>query len=422
MIAAQHDAPPRRGHRAREKQRRAAWQDALLWCAVLAGVVSCIAGVVHAVPRSQDFQWSGERLLLQHVDPWRDYLLGDPAHALVATQVPNYLPILYVLLVPFGWMSATAANLSWALCNALFATGSALLAARFYGFRSSRGRLSIIAAMLAAAPTRVSISNGQQGLLVVGLWSVALLLSRPLSPRRAALAGVSYLKYSFAPALALFLLLRDGFRRGVPALLWSLVPTAAATLLVWFWITGGRDAHHLLALVTEPLAVTRVGYQPTGDPGQTFMDLFEFLLGGGPVATPRLTLFSLLVALSITLAVLLLALHKPHACDEAATADRMGWLAALTATMSFALYKHHPYDEVVFLFPLCYSLRHWRRPAAIATLFLIGYCWYVQPLVDLHIHFSLAWCVSRMSILFALILCVYRIAEPAGRDAEAATG
>lgn len=419
MPAAQHDAPPRRDGLALPKGRASLWLDVLLWCAALAGAISCIAGVVHAVARSQDFQWSGERLLLAHVDPWRDYLLGDPAHALLATQVPNYLPILYVLLVPFGLLSAANANLAWALCNAAFAIGSALLAGRFYGHRSWRGMLFITAAMLASAPTRVTIGNGQQGLLIVALWSVALLHRRPTSAWRAALAGVSYLKYSFAPALALFLLLRDGVRRGLRVLLWSFVPAVGATGLVWLWITGGRDLHHLLALFTEPLAVTRVGYQPTGDPGQTFMDLFEFLLGGGPVATPRLTLISLVVAVAITIAVLLPAVLRHHDHSEAAEVDHTGWLAALMATMSFALYKHHPYDEVVFLFPFCYALRHWRRPAAMATLFLIGYCWYVQPLVDLHVAFSLAWCASRMSILVALILCVYRIAESPAPDARA---
>ena len=361
----------------------------MLWSAIFAGAVSCVAGVVHAVTRSQDFQWSGERLLLHHVDPWLDYLLGDPAHGLLATQVPNYLPVLYVLLAPFGLMSAHSANLAWALCNAGCAVASALLTARFYGFRSWRGLLG---------------SNGQQGLLILVLWSLALLHTGALSRQRAALAGVSYLKYSFAPALALYLLLRDGFRRGLPALLWSLLPAVTATLLVWLWITGGHDLHHLFALFTEPLAVTRVGYQPTGDPGQTFMDLFEFLLGGGPVATPRLTLISLLVAFAITTAVLLPAARKPFATDH--HTDRTGWLAALMATMSFVLYKHHPYDEVVLLFPFCYALRHWRRRASLAAIFLIGYCWYVQPLVDLQVRFSLAW-------------CVYRIAQPSPPGARA---
>ena len=422
MIAAQPDAPPRRDLSPPNQPHVPLWANFLLGCVVVAGLVSCVAGVVHAVPRSQDFQWSGERLLLDHIDPWRDYLLGDPAHRLLATQVPNYLPVLYVLLVPFGLVSAGAANLGWAVCNSCFAVASALLAARFYGFRSWRAMLGITAAMLAAAPTRVTLSNGQQGLLVLLLWTLALLHSGPVSPRGATIAGVSYLKYSFAPALAVYLLLRDDVPRGLRTLLWTLIPSAAATVLVWLWITGGHDLSRLFGLVTEPLAVTRVGYQPTGDPGQTFMDLFEFLLGGGPVATPRLTTISLLIALAITFAVLVPAVRRSFGSDSAAATDRTGWLVALTATISFVLYKHHPYDEVVFLFPFCYALRHWRRPAALAALFLIGYCWYVQPHVDLQVRFSLAWCVARMSILFALILCVYRIADisPTNRDGATA--
>lgn len=378
----------------------------LLVLLCIAGAVSLVAGVFHSVYRSQDFQWSGERLLLHHIDPWRDFLDGDPAHGLLATQVPNYLPVLYVLLVPFGLVSATVANLAWGCANASFLIASALLAARFFGFRTWQARLGIVAALAASSPARVTTGNGQQGLLVLVLWCMALLTAEGISPARAVLAGISYLKYSFAPPLALYLLLRDGVRRGFRILLWTIVPSAIATLLVWLWITGGHDLHHLFALITEPLAVTRVGYQPTGDPGQTFMDLFEFMLGGGAVATPRLTLISLIVALALTLAVLLLALHRARTMDAV---ERTGWLVSLVATMSFALYKHHPYDEIVFLFPFCYALRHRARPAAQATLFLIGYTWYVQPSVDLRVHFSFAWCWSRMSILFALLLSIYCI-------------
>lgn len=395
-------APPRNAW------RRTRW---LLWPLLLAGLISSVAGIAHAVHRSQDFQWSGERLLLRHIDPWRDYLDGDPAHGLLATQVPNYLPVLYVFLVPFGLLSATHADLAWALCNTAFAIASGVLAARFHGLRSWHAMVGVAAALLASTPARITISNGQQGLFVLFLWSIALLHARPTTARRATIAGVSYLKYSFAPPVALYLLLRDGLRRGTRMLLWSLLPCAAATLLVWLWLTGGHNLRHLLALVTEPLAVTRVGYQPTGDPGQTFMDLLEFLLGGGPVGTPRLTVISLVAALGITLIVLLLALRR---CKRLALdrAEATRWLLALTAAMSLVLYKHHPYDEIVFLFPLCYALRHWRRPASAATLFLIGYCWYIQPWVDLRIQFSFAWCWARITILFALLLCIFRIAEP----------
>ncbi len=389
----------------------------LVGALAVVGAVSAWGGVHFAVTRSQDFQWSGERLLLQHADPWQTFLAGDPAHALIATQIPNYLPILYVLLVPIGFMTEPAANLAWGLLNLAFAVVSAVVAARFYGLRGPLWTVGIIAALLASTATRTSISNGQQCLVVLVLWTLALLwvpagdavpdLRRRPGIGGLLLLGVSYLKYSFAPAMAMFLLLRNGLRAGIRAVLWTLVPAIVSTLLVWLWIHQPHDLHHLVEQCVAPLQVAKSGYQPTGDPGQTMMDLLEFLLGGAPVARPRLTLITFAVAIALTAGMLLLALRWLRRTAQTESVEAFGWMVALTATMSFVLYKHHPYDEVVFLYPLCYLLRQWRRPVAALGLLLIGYNWYIQRFVDPHVRWTYAWAELRLSLFFVLLLAVY---------------
>ena len=52
------------------------------------------------------------------------------------------------------------------------------------------------------------------------------------------------------------------------------------------------------------------------------------------------------------------------------------------AAASVTLFKHHPYDATVLAIPLCYALRHWRRPAAKLALFGIAYAWYLQKLAE----------------------------------------
>lgn len=425
-------------------RRTLAFAPAAITAAILITLASAWLSLTRAIHRSQDFQWSGERLLFQHVDPWRDYLLGDPAHALIGTQVPNYLPVLYVLLTPFGLLPATAANLAWAICNVAFAIVSAILAARFYHLRSPAWIAAITAILLSAVPTRTAIGNGQQCLFVLFLWSVALLTtSRPLSRTRAAITGISYLKYSFAPAIALYLALhgsgrgtlpRQTTRNGLRNLFFSLVPSAVATILLWLWITGPHTLRNLAALIVEPLAVAKSGYQPTSDPGITLMDLGEFALGGNLIASPRLTAITFTVAITLTAAVLVLALrrlqhdastqhdaqkntclhpnaaplHADSAPIEASAKDgATGWLLALTATMSFTFYKHHAYDEVVFLFPLCYALQHRTQPAARAALALIAYHWFIQRLFDPYLHFSWLWNTLRLLSFCALLTCIY---------------
>ncbi len=387
----------------------------------VAGFVSAVAGMHFALTRSQDFQWSPERLLLRHIDPWQIALLGNPGNLLMGTQNPNYLQELYVLLVPFGLMSLREANLAWAACNVGFAIAGAVLTARFYRLRSPLWLLGITGAMLAAAPTRTSISNGQQDLLVLILWAVALLMTTSERPVRAPgiggllLVGVSYLKYSFAPAMALLVLLREGLRTGLRKLPWTFLPPILGTLLVWRWIHEQHNLHTLLRQSTEPLAVARVGYQPTGDPGQTLMDLLEFLLGGNLVATPQLTAICFAVAIGLNVAVLLLALRWLRRSGLQSTADGFGWLVALTAVMSFAFYKHHPYDEVVFLFALCHALRHRTQPAAWVVLALVADHWYLQRFLDGRIPWSFAWAELRLTSFFLLVAAVY-FTRPAGDE------
>ncbi len=385
---------------------------------VVAGLLSAAAGVTHAVTRSQDFQWSGVRMLLDRIDPWQDYLQHDPAHRLIATQVPNYLPVLYVLIAPVCLLPMTAANLTWGICNLAFAIVSAILTARFYGLRGMAWSVGVAAALLAATPTRTTISNGQQGLFVLFLWSLAFFGwngrhdfagDLPLSPRRALIAGVSYLKYSFAPAVALYLLLREGLSRGWRFFAWSLLPSALATVLVWLWIFHGHEPGRLVSLVLEPLAVAKSGYQPTSDPGLTMMDLGEFLLGGNLVATPRLTAIVFCVALSITITVLLLALRSLRRSGQSQSREGTGWLLALMAVMSFALYKHHPYDEIVLLLPACYALAYRDRTPAKVALGVIVYHWYLQKLVDGHIPFSFLWSGIRLTSFLVLLAAIYGI-------------
>ncbi len=137
------------------------------------------------------------------------------------------------------------------------------------------------------------------------------------------------------------------------------------------------------------------------------MDLLEFLLGGGPVANPPLTLLSLLAAVSLNLGVLIAAIRFLRRTGQGNNAEGLGWLLALNAAMSFILYKHHPYDEVMFLFPLCYVLSRWRRPAAACALLIIVYNWYFARFVDSRITWSFAWAEARLCLFIGLLVAVY---------------
>jgi len=378
--------------------RLARLSQSFLVLLMLLAAISVVVGAVNGLHRSQDFQWSGARVLMGHVDPWAEYLKGDPDHRFVATQIPNYLPILYVLILPLGLLSMTAAKAVWVVCNLCFAVGSGWVAARFYGLQE-RWSIAVVCLLLMATPTRISIGNGQQGLLVLFLWCVALLTAR-LSHTQAELAGVSYFKFSFGPPVFLYLL----FRWGPRAALLSLVPVFAGAAAVWLWITGGRDPRGLVRVLLEPLAVARTGYKPiAGD--QNLMNAMDPLLKWWPEKLVSGLELGVAVGICLVVSYFAYLVHR-----EAS----VRWQMALMATMSYGLFKHHTYDAVVLLLPLCYALRMWRERSAQVVLGLIGYLFYAQRVLEAaHLHPGWAYLVE-FGMMMTILGLTYRLREAEG--------
>ncbi|WP_162539413.1 glycosyltransferase family 87 protein [Granulicella sp. WH15] len=356
---------------------------------LILATISTAQGAWNAVHRSQDFQWSGDRILLAHHDPWAEYLQGDPEHLVLMTQVPNYTPILYVLLAPIGLLPILPAKIAWMICNFFFATISGVLAARFYGMRGP-SIVAIVCLFLMATPVRNSFGNGQQGLLVLLILCVTLLSPR-LTDARAAGAGLSYFKFNFAPPVFLYLLLRGGVR----AVLMSAIPSIAATLAVWLWLTGGRDPHEIVKLILEPLQVSQTGYTVSGG-AANLMDVLEKVLRLFQTPKPFLTPITFAVAFFICLAVLYCAIKRNPGSS-------VQWQMALMATMSFCLFKHHSYDAGVLLLPFCYALRLRHHLSAQIILLILINSWYLQRILDAaHIIVPQADAVHCALLLLAL--------------------
>lgn len=366
----------------------------LLICALLSSVV----GVWNGSHRSQDFQYSGERVLLQHIDPWADFLSGDPHHDFPMAQIPNYLPILYVVLVPYGLLSIGAAQTAWAFTNLLFAIVSGRWAARFYGIRG-RGVAAVICLLLMATATRNTLGNGQQGLLVLFFWCLMLRFAERRAggggsvDGQAELLGASYFKFTFGPPVMLFVL----FRWGVRAALFTLVPAVTSLVVVWFWL--GHDPHAFLNLATEPFAVARHGFSPDRrDPN--LMNVSEIFMQNQPETLRNGIELVLALAVCIPFSFIAFRRHRRGSLQ---------WHMALLATMSYSLFKHHTYDAVVLLFPLCFALSHWRERDGRWIVGLLAYQFYGERLLDAaHLH---PWwfCIPDFLMLVAVLILTYRL-------------
>ena len=195
----------------------------------------------------------------------------------------------------------------------------------------------------------------------------------------------------------LYLLLRSGKR----AALCSLIPAVAAIVFVWVWLTGAHHPAGLLSLAAEPFQVARTGFTPlAGD--QNLMYLVQTLFHLDSSASSQTV--ELAAALSILLPVSYLSFYVHRRRSVA-------WHLAILATLSYALIKHHSYDGVVLIFPLCYALRRWQVAGARVAMASLAYLFYGQRALEgAHLHPQWSFLVE-FAMLMVILAAVYTLRE-----------
>ncbi len=373
-----------------------------LWVGTLLAVLSTTVGLRNALYRSQDFQWSPERLIARHIDPWAVYLSGDAQHRILLTQIPNYLHELYVLLLPIGWLSFAQAKIIWALCSLALLVLSCACIARLYELPPRQTWLLIVLFFL-GTPARVVLGNGQSTALVLAtlaLWAVAA-----SACARGLLLGLGYAKYSVAPPLALFLLLRRRWK----LLAYSALPPLAGLGFVFLWLRTTP----LCDLVWEPFRAATNGNVSPGL--ANIMAVAEIVLHRLPLfhsapdaayMAPRahwmdLTPYLCAVALAVALAAYFFA--------RGAEVDGRVLLACLAATCLLC-FKHQVYDFLLLAFCLALALR---SPCSRPRNFLllgIGYFWFVERLMHIRRwEFLPAVVLASFVLLLAMIAAAWRL-------------
>lgn len=335
-----------------------------------------------------DLQWSGAHLLSQGIDPWKTYLQGDPGHAIILTQDPNYLHELYVLMLPLGRLSFNDARALWCAANILFLAISLSLVARLY--RLSRTQSILLGSlMLMSGPVRVALLNGQQSLFVLVCFVLAFSASTAL-PRGVAL-GLGYVKYSFAPVIVLVSLMRLRWR----LLLSMALPILTGLLIVWR-ITGTS----LPTLSIEPLRVAHLAVWPGYGDIMTAVQLSLHQLRPGFTGTFLLSsLLGLLGALAFALLL-------------GRTRFKPGTELALIALASLICFTHSTYDYVFLIFPLAILLRRGFRssPAdliAWAAMLYLLFFGIVQTY--LHLYSKIGFVLSNLLALSVLTASIVSI-------------
>jgi len=323
---------------------------------VLAGF-SVERGSYYAIARSQDFRWSPAHLLVQHIDPWQDTLDGDPRHAILMTQVPNDLPILYLLIFPVGLLSFATAKLVWLICNLIFTFLIVYFGSRYF-------TLSWLEAFFAgtlflmSTSWRVCLGNGQQAILTVLFLTLAFYAGSRERPVHPFWTGLGFFKYNFAPPFWFYGVLRCGWRWT----LYSLLPSVAGLVAVTLWLHG-----NLLHIAVEPLAVAKVTIAtfPTWD----LMGVLQVLLRTAMLPLALKAEFSQAVGLLVCLVTIWLIGRRGSRLNLPAQAALVSYTGPLLIT-------HNNYDLLFLVLPFFFLVKHRANGWAKVSLAVIAYIWF----------------------------------------------
>ena len=298
-----------------------------------------------------DFQWSGARMLGQGVDPYLVYFQYGSDGFLLA-QNPNYLPLLYVLLVPLGLLSFHTASTIWAAVNIVMALATAHLLGRAVGL-GGWPLAGLTGLMLVSEPFSVALGNGQLTFVVLFFAVLAQLTSRTL------LGGGAYalvlMKYSFAPLLLVPLVRRR----------WRVLAVVAAVELAALGVFCQMTGSNLTSTIFAPLEVAHTG---------TSRGAADVMTLSARFGTDRVLQF---VLAAVTIGLLTWAARHVIA--------RAHWVDALSAcaVISLIALPHLEYDYLALL-PVAFSglrLTGWHRVVVLAPIAALWFGWFVGGVV-----------------------------------------
>jgi len=361
-----------------------AWRWTILIVMGLVASVSTLVAVKEAVTRGIDFQWSGAHLLVQHQDPWKTYLDGDPHGQIILGQQPNYLPEFFLMLGPLGRMSFSHALVWWCGLNLLFLAGNLLLIRKM--FHLDRDHMLLLTFLvLSSTPFRVTMSNGQHGIFILLMLGLVFYLKHPW-PRGLAL-GVSFGKYSFSPLIVMVLLVKRRF----DVVLISIIPPLTGLLIAWRMLGG-----NLKTLAFEPIATSKLAMGPGN--GDIMTPLEIFLRNHGVAAGPTYSvpaLLGLVVAMGVAIWI-----GRSTRFD-----DRIQ--LALVLIMTLFCFKHVQYDFVVLMVPVAAALVAPKSMARTIVLLCMVHFWFITSIVNRHFP---ARVYAPEVMIYAVVLLIMAIA------------
>ncbi|MEO6911119.1 MAG: glycosyltransferase 87 family protein [Edaphobacter sp.] len=325
----------------------------------IAALVSLGVGIRHAIQyRCHDLQWLGARLVGQRIDPWREYLEHFPHH-IGYVSPPNYLHLLYLILLPLGLLNFETAALLWTGGTVCLSVVCVLLLRRLFNLDRFQTVL-VLCLLWMSSPFRVVLEVGQMSFFELFFLTVAYLAA---STALSGLSfGVSLVKYSFSPAAGLLFLFRGRFR----FLLYAAAVPLIGLFVVWLFVRTP-----LLRLALEPLAVSA---SPTAvSPGfADLMTLVEHTIKTYTTfARPRQIAYMVGLFGSAAYALLLSRFRLSRSAEF-----------TLISIASLFFVTHLVYDYVFLAVPLCFALTQKSMKIKGLLISFILTFWFILPLFE----------------------------------------
>jgi hypothetical protein len=346
--------------------------------------ISLIQGLRNAFRGSYDFQWSGAHLTLLRVDPYHLFLIHDPQHLMLLSQVPNYLHELYILFLPLGWLSFPVAKSIWAVLNCAFAVLAPLVLGRIYALEKAQ-TLLIFLLLVASTPFRIVLGGGQLSMFELLLFSLVFYAEKQTRElKQGIFLGLSYSKYSFSPVVFLYF----AFRRRFRLLAISLIPPLLSLLAMWFLVRG-----NIVTLATEPFLVNRTGITDgLGDLMALTRTTFKGVVHGS-----ALGLLTYIFAISAGTAYAFFLSRRGDVSPQ--------FTAPVLAVASLAFFPHLTYDYVFLIIPLAACLSGPMQRAKALVLTEIALLWFAIRLVPIDTLDRMA--MAQMVIFPMLLVMLY---------------
>ena len=325
----------------------------------IAALISLATGIRHAIEyRCHDLQWMGALLVGRHIDPWQQ-ALGQTQYHFAHLVTPNYLHLLYLILLPLGFLSFESAEILWTASSICLSVACILMLRRLFNLDRFQ-TVGALCLLWMSSPFRVVLEVGQMSFFELFFLTGAYLATSTV------VAGLSFgfslAKYSFSPVAALLFL----FRGRVRFLLYAAVVPVVGLLGVWLFVRTP-----LLRLAVEPFAVSA---SPTSiSPGfADLMTLTEQALRSHVAAIhARQCAYALGLFGSAAYAFLLSRFQLSRAAEF-----------TLISIASLFFVQHLSYDYVFLAVPLCFALSQKSLKIKIPVIGAVLTFWFILPIFE----------------------------------------